>query len=150
MATFESKNFGENMFDPHSAGEVMVMDETVELPATLALADIAKIGHLPAGCVPLDMIVHMGALETGTAALVVTAGILDDDETGLVAAGTFAVATAVENTAVVARGTGTGMAGIAPSANERVLALKVTTAAATAAAGNIRVIMTYRTANYGA
>ena len=57
MAIFESDNFGKTILSPQSAGEVMVCDDVVELPITLDADDIAKVGHLPAGCVPLDVIV---------------------------------------------------------------------------------------------
>lgn len=152
MAEFESNNFGDLNIHPHSAGEVYVSDDVVELPVTLAANDIAKVGYLPAGCVPIDVMIIADELDThATDTLRMSVGLLNDTGDGLVAASTFITGAEADVAPTVTRGNAIGMMGIAPDdENDRVLAIKVTAAGATKAAGGVRVIMTYRASNYGA
>lgn len=152
MAEFESNNFGDLNIPPHSAGEVYVSDDVVELPVTLAADDIAKVGYLPAGCVPIDVMIIADELDThATDTLRMSVGLLNDTGDDLVAASTFITGAEADVKPTVTRGNAIGMMGIAPDdENDRVLAIKVTAAGATKAAGGVRVIMTYRASNYGA
>lgn len=151
MAEFESNNFGDLNIPPHSAGEVYVSDDVVELPVTLAADDIAKVGYLPAGCVPIDVMIIADELDThATDTLRMSVGLLNDDGDDLVTASTFITNAEADAANTVTRGNAIGMMGIAPDdENDRVLAIKVTAAGATKAAGGVRVIMTYRASNYG-
>jgi len=152
MATFTSTQFGNLVMAPHSAGVVYISDDTVELPITLAADDIAKVGYLPAGCVPIDVIVVADEIDAhGTDTLVMEIGLLNDDEDDIITAASFIAAAQADTAPTVTRAAAVGMIGIAPDeTNDRVVAIKITTAAATKAAGGVRVIMTYRASNYGA
>jgi hypothetical protein len=152
MAEFKSNNFEQSILSPHSAGEVYVCDDVVALPVTLALADIAKVGYLPAGCVPIDVVAIADELdEHATDTLTFSVGMLNDDEDGLVAAETFITGAQADTDPTVTRAAGAGLKGITPNkTTDRMLGIKITAAGATKAAGNIRVIMTYRASEYGA
>lgn len=150
--TYESNNYGDVNIPPHSAGEVYVSDDVVELPATLALNQLAAVGILPAGCVPVDVKLIADKLDTNaTDTLTLAVGLLNTAQNDLVAASTFITGATADATVNVTTGNAIGMMGIAPdNENDRILALKCTAAAATKAAGGVRVIMTYRASNYGA
>jgi len=152
MPTFESNNFEKSILSPHSAGEVMVCDDVVELPITLAANDIAKVGYLPAGCVPIDVIVVADELDAhATDTLVMEVGLLNADEDDIITAASLVAAAQADTAPTVTRAAAVGMVGIAPDHTaDRILAIKITTAAATKAAGGVRVIMTYRASDYGA
>ena len=152
MPTFTSTNFGKHKMSPHSAGELMVLDDVVSLPITLAKDDVAKIGHLPAGCVPVDCLVYTEELDAhATAAtLKFDVGILDDAGTAL-ASGTALITDGDASADKVVRGNGAGLAGIAPNdTTDRVIGVVITAAGATKAAGDMRVKVTYRASNFGA
>lgn len=152
MATFTSNNFGECIFSPHSAGEVHVMDDTAELTTALALNDIVKMGYLPAGCVPLDCVLVADSLDSSGDTIQLAVGILNDDEDDLVTAKTFITDASANATITVTRAAGaTGMLALTPDDDDdQIVAVKVTTAAGTAVAGGVRVILTYRASNLGA
>lgn len=149
---FESNNFGDLVIPPHSAGEVYVMDDTVELPDDLGAGDIAKMGYLPAGCVPIDVIAVADELDgNATDTLRFSVGLLNEAGTDLVAAKTFIAGAEADTAPTVTRASGAGMLAQAPDDDDnQILAIKITAAAATGAAGGIRAIMTYRASNYGA
>ena len=150
--TFESNNYGNLSIPPHSAGELYVSDDIVELPNTLALNQLAAVGILPAGCVPVDVTLVADELDTNaTDTLTLAVGLLNSAQDDLVAASTFITGATADSTVNVAVGNAIGMMGIAPDdENDRIIALKCTAAGATKAAGGVRVIMTYRASNYGA
>jgi len=152
MTVFESNKFGDLNIPPHSSGVAYVVDDVVELPVTLAADDIAKIGYLPAGCVPMDVIVVADELDAhGTDTLVMEVGLLNAAEDDIITAASFVAAAQADTAPTVTRAAAIGMVGIAPDEeNDRILAIKITTGAATKAAGGVRVIMTYRASNYGA
>lgn len=146
MAKFKSKRFDHFSLAPHSAGEVMAMDDIVDFPATLASGDIAVVGYLPLACQPVDAIVYTDRLDTGgTPKLKFAVGILNDEGTDLIP-GTEFIVDGAGGAAGVIRGNGPGLKGIIPDRNadeDRVVAVKITTAAATKAAGEMRVRLTY-------
>jgi hypothetical protein len=152
MAEFKSNNFEKSILSPQSAGEVMVCDDVVELPITLAAGDLAQVGYLPADCVPMDVMVVADELDAhATDTLRFSVGMLNDAGDDLVTAETFITGAEADVAPTVTRAAGAGLTGIAPNkTTDRVIGLKITAAAATKAAGGIRVIMTYRASEYGA
>lgn len=150
--TYKSNSYGDVNIPPHSAGELYVSDDVVELTDELAVNELAAVGILPAGCVPVDVKLIADELDTNaTDTLTLAVGLLNTAQDDLVAASTFITGATADATVNVATGNAIGMMGIAPDdENDRILALKCTAAAATKAAGGVRVIMTYRASNYGA
>lgn len=152
MADYESNKFGDLIIPPHSAGEVYVSDDVVEFDDAVEANDIAAVGHLPAGCVPIDVLVVADELDSHeTDTLTYSVGLLNDDCDDLAAGSVLLSGSTADATVNIARGNAVGMMGIAPDdEKDRTLGVKITAAAATAVAGGMRVVMTYRASNYGA
>jgi hypothetical protein len=118
----------------------------------LALNTIGQIGILPAGCVPVDVIVDADDLDTGAAAMVLQVGIWDGSGANLSTAaadgGAHWGVTTAANTAFVQRLTpnAAAMARVQNSQTERRLGVKVATAPTAAAAGKLGVTLVYRAA----
>lgn len=150
MSEFEAANFGEAV-PPQSAGEVYIADGVVTLPDTLAADDIIKFGHLPADCLPVDLVVHTEELDSNaTDTLRITIGLLNDAGDDIVSGSELLVGAQAEAVKTIRANGGTGFLGITrDKTKDRILAAKVTTAAATAASGKLRAIMTYRASNQG-
>lgn len=145
MATFTATDFGKYIMAPHSAGEVMVAEDVVSLPNTLAANDIIKLGYLPAGCVPVDCVGYVQELDTNaTDTLRITIGLLDTAGTGIIS-GSEMVSDLQAEAAKVFRGNAAGLNGLAVDrTNNRIIAGKVTAAGATKAAGTLRLKVLYR------
>jgi len=150
MPVFTSVNFEKSILSPQSAGEVYVTDDRAELPITLALGDIIKVGYLPADCTPVDLTVHVTELDThATDLLRYSVGLLDEAGTDLIAGTEFLVGGKAEAIKTV-RGDGVGfLTTPRDKVNDRAIAVKITAAGATKAAGTMRVIMSYRASEYG-
>lgn len=150
MAIFESDNFGKSILSPQSAGEVYVSDDRVTLPDTLTVGDLVKIGYLPADCIPIDLVVRTQELDVhATDTLRLTIGLLNAAEDDLVASSDLITGAQAEAVKTI-RGDGVGFLAITrDKVNDRILAIKVTAAAETAAAGIIRAILSFRTSDYG-
>jgi hypothetical protein len=134
--------------------EVVAARFTIALgTADLDASDIGAFAKLPAGCVPVDMVVDMTDMDTSTAALVLTFGVLETAAaTALSTAtanggGVWGATTAV-NAAATQRLTLTGnnMANVAATTEDRLVGCIVTTAPTAAAAGTLGLTMTYRNA----
>jgi hypothetical protein len=116
----------------------------------LALNTIGQIGVLPAGCIPVDVMVDATDVDTGAAALVMQVGIWDGSGANIsvVAAdgGAHWGVTAAANAAFVQRLTtnGNAMATVTATNADRKLGIKVTTAPTTPAAGTLGVTLLYR------
>lgn len=151
MVIFNANNFGDFIVPPHSAGELYVSDDGAALPDNLATNDIIKIGHLPADCMPVDLIIHTEELDShGTDTLRFSVGLLNDAGDDIVS-GSELLAGAKAEVLKTIRGDGAGFLGITrDKEKDRVIAVKVTADPATGAAGKLRVIMTYRASNGGA
>jgi hypothetical protein len=129
------------------------MDDTAELTTALTLNDIVKMGYLPAGCVPLDCVLVADSLDSSGDTIQLAVGILNDDEDDPVTAKTFITDASANATVTVTRtdSDATGMLALTPDDDDdQIVAVKVTTAAGTAVAGGVRVILTYRASNLGA
>lgn len=133
--------------------EVVATRFTIELgTGDLDANDIGAVGILPAGCLPVDVIVDADDLDSSTAALVLNVGVLDSAGTGISTqaadgGGAWGATTAV-NTAFMQRLTPTlnNMANVTKSDSDRKVAVKVATAPTTAVAGTLGVTLLYRAA----
>jgi len=150
MPVFTSINFEKSILCPQSAGEVYVTDDRAELPITLALGDIVKMGYLPADCTPTDLTIHTDELDAHAVDLLrFTVGLLDEAGTGIIAGTEFLIGGQAEAVRTI-RGNGAGfLTTPLDKVNDRVLAIKITAAGATKAAGVIRTILSYRASEYG-
>jgi len=131
---------------PDAAGEVYAVRGEIALAAALALNDVIEMVKLPADCVPVDFAIDTDDLDTSaTPALAMAVGFT---------AGTnaeFRAAAAVGQAAGLVRMDSVLAPRIAPTAADRVVGLKVTTAPATGATtGTIGFTLQYRAARYGA
>lgn len=152
MTIYKSNNFDNPVIPPHSAGEVYVSDDTVDLPATISADDIAKVGHLPLDCMPVDLLIFTEKLDSdGTDTLAFSVGLLNDDGDDLVTDSELLKAAAAGEAKTIRGDEAAGFLGIdREEFKDRVLAVKFTTGPATGAAGAMRVVLSYRATNYGA
>lgn len=139
---------------PTPAGaELLAVRFTLALGAAdLALNTIGQVGVLPAGCIPVDVVVDGTDMDTGVAAMVLQVGIWDGSGANLSTAAAdggahWGVTTAV-NTAFSQRLTmnGNALATVTQATTDRRLGVKVATAPTTAAAGTLGVTLYYRAA----
>jgi len=121
----------------------------------LNTSDIGAFGKLPAGCVPVDVLVDMDDLDTGAAALVLNIGIMSTAAASALSTaaadggGAWGVTTAT-NAAATQRMTFTGnnMVNVqADDANDRLVGVLVATGATTPAAGTLGVTVFYKNAD---
>lgn len=132
---------------PDAAGKVLVSDGTYEITAALNVHDqIIALCILPIGCMPLDFTVVIDGIDTSTG-LKWTGG-------GIIAAETSVDKIMIAETTVGRSSTaGSARASLwpieAPVTVETFFGIHLTDAPTTAAAGTIRGILTYRSAEYG-
>lgn len=116
----------------------------------LALNTIGSVGILPAGCVPVDVMVDADDLDTGAAAMVLQVGIWDGSGANLSVAaadgGAHWGVTVAANAAFVQRLTpnANALARVAKASVDRFIGVKVATAPTTPAAGKLGVTVLYR------
>lgn len=128
----------------------------VRFPISLAAADldandIGRVGILPAGCVPVGLLVDSDDLDTGTPAVVLSVGVLNAAETDLSTADADGGAAWGTGLTVAQAGgqvqvTSKALSRVTPTQTDRMIGLKVTTAPATKAPGVVGVTLLYRTA----
>jgi hypothetical protein len=112
---------------PAEAGKVIVADASVEVTAAqIALSALVGLVVLPAGTVPLDFVLIVDDLDTGTA-LVQDVGVLNALETDLVASTNVLTGSTIGQAGGYARATALPDALVAPNAADRVIAVKTTT-----------------------
>lgn len=155
MAFTNSNDFisGRKPVPTPAGAEVLATRFTLAMATgDLALNTIGQIGELPAGCVPVDVLVDGTDMDSSTAAMVLQVGIWDGSGASLSTAAAdgsahWGVTTAV-NTAFRQRITenGNAMATVQASASARKLGVKVATAPTTAVAGTLGVTLLYRAA----
>lgn len=134
--------------------EVVATRFTIALgTADLDASDIGAFAMLPAGCVPVDMIVDSTDMDASTAALVLTFGVMTtaaatalstETADGGGAWGAITAATAA-NTQRLSL-TGNNMANVTATQEDRLIGCIVTTPPTTAAAGTLGVTLLYRNA----
>lgn len=136
-----------------AGGEVVACRFSLSLVAgDLDLNDIGAVGILPAGCVPVALIYDSDDLDSnGTPTIAASVGILNSGGTDLSTA-------AADGGAVWGSGITTSQAGgqaqvvskalsrVTASTSDRKIGVKFTTAAATAAAGELGLTLLYRAA----
>ncbi len=137
---------------PTPAGaEVLAVRFTLAVATgDLALNNIGQIGVLPAGCVPVGLDIDWTDVDTGAAAMILQAGILDAAGTafstatadGGAAWGSTTASNAAAQQAIVSQ----PMMTVTKSDSDRKIGLKVTTAPTTPAAGTIGLTLWYRAA----
>lgn len=135
---------------PHSAGELHIAEGTVSFPATLANNDIAKVCYLPANCIPVDLVVHTEELDSNAVdTMTFSVGLLNPAGDDIVADTEMLTGGTAEAVQTI-RGAGVGFNKIERDViNDRVVAVKITADAATAAAGGMRVCLTFRASEWG-
>lgn len=118
--------------------------------ADLALNNIGQIGILPAGCVPVQLLVDGTDMDGGAAAMVLNVGILDAAGTALSTAaadgGAAWGSTTAVNTAFQQQILSQPMATVTRSDADRKIGIKVTTAPTAAVAGTLGLTLIYRSA----
>jgi hypothetical protein len=136
-----------------AGGEILAVRFAIDLLTTdLVLNDIGEVGLLPAGCVPVDVLVDADDLDSGAAAMVLQVGILNAGETDLSTAaadgGAHWGATTAANTAFTQRMAfnGKALVNVVPAQVDRKIGLKVATAPTAAVAGQVGVTVLYRAA----
>lgn len=116
----------------------------------LALNTIGAVGILPAGCIPVDVLVDGTDLDTGAAAMVLQVGVWDGASANLSTAaadgGKAWGSTTAVNTDFQQNLTknGNALAAVQPTSADRLIGVKVTTAPTAPAAGTIGVTVLYR------
>lgn len=128
----------------------------VAVPNTLASADILEFMELPEDHVPVDFELDADDLDThATPTIVLAAGLLNAGKTDLSSAAddggaVWLSGATVAQTAGLVRPTTVAVKRVVPkAATRRMVGAKVTTVAATKAAGNVGFTLRYRAAHYG-
>lgn len=134
-----------------TGAELASMRFTLAMPVgDLAINTIGQIGVLPAGCIPVQLMVDATDMDTGVAAMVLQVGILDAAGTGFSAAaadggaawGSTVASTDAFQQQILSR----PMAVVTRSDVTRKIGVKVVTAPTAAAAGTLGVTLIYRSA----
>jgi hypothetical protein len=136
----------------HSAGEVHVAEGKYDAPDSIVVDDIIKLHKIPAGCIPIDCRLEMDDLDTGTPAMVVTLALMEEGASDLLANSELIKDSTLGQAGGVARmdQLTTARRAVLEVAvdKQRFVALKVGTAAATAAAGRIKSSVLFRAKEY--
>lgn len=131
--------------------------------ADLAINSIGQIGILPAGCVPVQLLVDGTDMDTGAAAMVLTVGIGNRNLTDAAGAASADLKNTLLSTVAADGGAAWGSTTAAAAAfqqqvlgqpiaavtavnYDRAIVVKVATAPTTPAAGTLGVTLTYRPA----
>lgn len=142
---------------PHSAGEEMAVRFKAAVTAALAINNLVGCVVLPPMCVPTDIQVYMDDID-GATSLVWSAGILDTNETDLVTGSKMIDASTAGRTAGLQVMNATGVwdsatwlaETLCPDRMvEKIVAIKIDTAAGTPASGDIQGIVRYVSDNFG-
>lgn len=119
--------------------------------AQTALGDIYEMGYLPENCALVDAVYVTDDLDSnGTPAMVMSFGVINSGGTDLDTALEASLDVAQAGTAARMTVTPTALGVVTDGATRKKLGYKVTTAAATGAAGTVSLILSYRATAYGA
>lgn len=136
-----------------AGAELVAVRATIALTiADLALNNAGAVLPLPAGCVPVDVIVDADDLDTGAAAMVLQVGVLNaaatDLSTDAADGGAHWGATVASNAAFTQRiaHNGKALVNVQPTRADRLVGVKVATAPTAAQAGTLGVTLIYRAA----
>ena len=129
-----------------AGAEVVSVRYAIDLTTSdLDLNDVGAVGILPAGCIPVGLTLDADDLDAhATPTLSTTVGLLNPSQTDIqvsfasgVTLGQSSAAKVIESVAMMR---------LTPSSADRILGLKVTTAAATKQAGQIGMTLFYKAA----
>ena len=135
---------------PRETGVAITQKAVVALPNTHAVADIIQLNILPAGCGVVDFKVPCDILDSnGSPTFRYTVGVMNAAGTDLVANTELVLTAPAAAIGVQQINHTNGLKNIGVSTSDRVIAAKVTTVAATKAAGSMFGILTYKAAEYG-
>ena len=151
MAVFSSNKFTGHQpsTPPHSAGEQYLSDGLAEVPATHVVNDLVPLCVLPFGCRPTEFTLVSESLDTGSA-IRVSVGKLNDDGDDLVADTEFITAGNISSDALIRATSPKGFLNIqGEEFKDQTIAMKITTGATTAIAGNVRGMLSYRATEWG-
>jgi hypothetical protein len=134
--------------------EIVAVRYAIDLAVgDLALNTIGQVGILPAGCVPVDVLVDGTDMDTGAGAGVYQVGIWDGAGASLSTAAADGSGAWGDTGAAVATAfaknlskTLNNIATVTQATTDRKIGMKVTTAPTTAAAGTLGVTVLYRAA----
>jgi hypothetical protein len=136
--------------------EVVSARMVVPLPATYAVNDILEFGELPEDHVPVDFVLDAADIDTnGVPTVILAASLLNAAKTDLSAGAddggaNWLTASAIGQAGGMARPTVRAMWLTNPlPTTKRMLGAKITTGAATAAAGDVAMTIKYRAAHFG-
>lgn len=154
MSTFTGTNdyISGRLPVPTPAGaEVLCTRFTIAMAtADLDANDFGQIGILPAGCVPVGLLVDGTDMDSSTAAMILDVGIIDTAGTALstVAADGGAAwgSTTAANTAFCQQILSRPMLTVTATQTDRKIGVKVATAPTTAVAGTLGVTLFYKAA----
>lgn len=145
MPTFKANSVLTAPISCSQAGQVVAATGEYAVPVTLAAADIVALCILPADHVPVDFMLQSTDLDTnGTPTIAMTVAVLNADMTDVVATTDFITTSTVGQAGGVARADKVVGLQLAASNADRVIGVKVTTVAATKAAGTLKGVLTYR------
>ena len=146
MATFSSDICSRNITPATSAGAGVVVNQagTVSIPNTHAANDIIKLCKLPKFCLVRDFKLALEELDSNaTDTLTYDVGILNSDGDGIVT-GTKLISAAVSDADYVqTMNVPDGIINIGADDEDRIIAMKITTVAATKAAGTAVGLLSY-------
>ncbi|MBM3380183.1 MAG: hypothetical protein ACKO3C_12995 [Betaproteobacteria bacterium] len=127
-----------------AGAEVVAVRYAVDLTAAdLDAGDVGAVGILPAGCVPVSLVIDADDLDShATPTLVSAVGLLNAAGTDL--ATVFAAGLTVGQSAGVTTLSSLALQRLSATQADRLLGLKVTTGAATKAAGQVGFTLLYK------
>lgn len=139
-----------NPVSPAGAENVTMRFTLAMTTGDLAINTIGQIGILPAGCVPVSLLVDATDMDSGSAAMVLRVGVLDAAGTGFSSAaadggaawGVTAAAAAEFQQQILSR----PMAVVTRSDVDRKIGVLVVTAPTAAVAGTLGLTLVYRSA----
>ena len=130
---------------PCEAGEVYVSDGSYEITVAQNVDEqVIALCSLPPGCIPLDFIVVMDDLDSGTQLVWDGGGIASNEgsvDQVMISASTIGRSAGIARAALFPV--------VTPSETETLFGVHTTTAPQGAQAGTIRGILTYRATEYG-
>jgi hypothetical protein len=135
----------------HSAGEVHVAEGKYDAPV-MVVDDIIKLHKVPAGSIPIDCRLELDELDTGVDAIVVSLALMELGATDILANSELIKDSTLGQAGGVARMDKLDTARRAVLEvsvdRDRFVALKVTTAAGTSAAGRVKSSVLFRGKEY--
>lgn len=140
-----------NPVSPAGAENVSVRFSLALTTGDLAINSAGQIGILPAGCVPVQLLVDASDMDSGAAALVLSVGILDTAASTLLSTtaangGGAWGSTAAAATEFQQQVLGRPIALVQRSDVDRLIGIRVLTAPTVAVAGTLGLTLVYRSA----